>query len=146
MKIFIPALISAFLLSQTDFKEQKITKHTSIIRLDTPKIRDNSKIFDKVDTPATLEGGITRAIQNNIRYPNAAMRSGIEGTVVVSFIVDRDGSVPKDCVKVVTSAHPFLDNESVRAVRLSPKWTPAKNKGIVVRQRLQTPVMFKISR
>jgi len=72
-----------------------------------------------------------------------ARDEGIKGTVVVEFVVGKDGSISN--VKVLTGVHPDLDAESVRAVRLMPKWKPGKQMGKTVRCFYQIPIRFSIS-
>ena len=104
---------------------------------------------DVAQVKAGFPGGdkeYAKFLSNNLKYPNSALRNGIEGTVYVKFIVDKDGSIMKDCVKVVKSIDTQLDAEAVRVVKMSPKWTPATQNEREVRQRMRVPVKFKISK
>ena len=64
----------------------------------------------------------------------------------MKFIVDKNGSIMKDCVKVSKSIDPALDAEAIRVVKMSPNWSPALQNLRPVRQRLRVPVKFKIKR
>ena len=111
-------------------------------------IPENNNI-DIVQTSATFVGGdkaYTKFLSDNLTYPNSPLRNGIEGTVYVRFILDKDGSIMKDCVKVIKSVHPSLDAEAIRVVKMSPNWTPALQNERPTRQRLRVPVKFKINR
>jgi periplasmic protein TonB len=73
-------------------------------------------------------------------YPQAAIDNKIRGTVYLTFIVEKDGSVSN--VTVVKGVHPLLDNEAVKAISESPKWTPGLQRGQPVRVRFQIPLSF----
>jgi protein TonB len=81
-------------------------------------------------------------ISQNIRYPVAAQRNGVHGRVLVSFVVEKNGSVSD--VRVLRSADPSLDNEAVRVVRAMPRWSPGKQNGQPVRVKYTLPVTFKL--
>lgn len=79
---------------------------------------------------------------NNLEYPPTAVDNGSEGTVTVSFVVERDGSVTN--VKVMKGVDRFLDAEAIRVVSRSPKWTPGSNRGKPVRVQIILPVVFRL--
>ena len=79
----------------------------------------------------------------NIKYPEQAMKEGIQGRVTVRFIVEKDGSISD--VKPILSVHPLLNKEAVRVVESMPKWSPGKQNGKPVRVRFNVPVMFKLN-
>ena len=114
-----------------------------------PKQEVKDEILDVVQKKAGFPGGdkeYTKFLSSNLKYPNSALRNNIEGTVYVRFIVDKDGSIIKDCVKVAKSVDPALDAEAVRVVRMSPNWTPALQNERPTKQRIRVPVKFKISK
>ena len=82
-------------------------------------------------------------IMENMKYPEQAMKEGIQGRVAVRFIVEKDGSISD--VKPILSVHPLLNKEAVRVVESMPKWTPGKQNGKPVRVRFNVPVMFKLN-
>lgn len=81
-------------------------------------------------------------LQSQIRYPAEALKRGIEGRVVLSFIVERDGSV--STIELLQSPDRILSEEARRAVAASPKWSPGRQKGHLVRVRYTLPVDFSI--
>ena len=93
-----------------------------------------------------FEGGDINAFRNyiakSIKYPESAAENGIQGKVIVSFIVEADGKVTN--VKVVRGIDPALDQEAVRVIESSPKWQPGKQRGKPVRVNLTFPVVFKL--
>ena len=79
-----------------------------------------------------------------LKYPEAAIRDGIQGKVMVDFIVDKDGKVTD--VQVARGVDPELDAEAVRVVSASPKWKPGWLKGNKVRTSLTIPVEFRLAK
>ena len=78
----------------------------------------------------------------NIKYPTSAIENGIEGRVIIQFIVNRDGSIIEP--KVVREVDPALDKEALRVVNMMPKWKPGKQDGEAVRVKYTIPVMFRL--
>ena len=78
----------------------------------------------------------------NIRYPQEAYNNSIQGRVVVTFIVEADGSITD--AKVIRSVAPQLDKEALRVVNAMPKWTPGLQNGKAVRTKYNLPVTFKL--
>ena len=71
-----------------------------------------------------------------------AEENGIQGRVVTTFVVERDGSISD--VKVIKSVDPSLDKEAVRVVKSMPKWNPGKQNGAAVRVKFTLPVTFRL--
>ena len=78
----------------------------------------------------------------HVTYPAAARDAGAEGTVMVEFVVEKDGSVSN--VKTVLSVYPVLDEEAMRVVRELPKWTPGEVNGNKVRVYYNIPIRFQL--
>ncbi|HXH19815.1 MAG TPA: TonB family protein [Chitinophagales bacterium] len=81
-------------------------------------------------------------MERTLVYPPVAKRLGIEGTVYVSFVVERDGSITD--VKVIWSVHNLLDNEAMRVMKLMPNWKPGMQNGKPVRVRYKLPINFTL--
>ena len=114
-----------------------------------PVEQPKDEILDVVQKKASFPGGekeYLKFLVANLKYPNSALRNGIEGTVYIRFIVDKDGSIIKDCVKVAKSVDPAVDAEAIRVVRMSPNWTPALQNERPTKQRIRVPVKFKIAK
>lgn len=79
-----------------------------------------------------------------LRYPPDAVENGIQGTVQVNFVIDKDGKVRE--VKVAKSVDPLLDEEAVRVVSASPKWRPGRLRGEKVSTSMTIPVEFRLAR
>lgn len=93
--------------------------------------------------PSFKGGGLEKFrdwVMRRTNYPQAAFEKRIKGTVVLTFIVEKDGSVSN--VTIVKSVDPLLDNEAIRAISESPKWTPGFQQGGPVRVRFLIPLNF----
>jgi len=103
------------------------------------------KVYDIVEYMPEYPGGVTELmnyLSKNTHYPAATKRDGIQGRVVVSFIVEPDGSISN--VKLVRSVDANLDREALRVVSEMPKWTPGKQGGNTVRVRYSLPITFRL--
>ncbi|MBO4607484.1 MAG: energy transducer TonB [Prevotella sp.] len=103
------------------------------------------KIFDVVEQQPQFPGGqsaLLSWLSQNIHYPPVAEENGIQGRVVVSFVVEPDGSISN--VQVVRGVDPSLDKEAVRVTKAMPKWQPGKQNGQAVRVKYNLPVTFKL--
>lgn len=112
----------------------------------TAQTKKNDMVFDVVEVMPQFPGGqiaMLKYIMENMKYPEQAMKEGIQGRVAVRFIVEKDGSISD--VKPILSVHPLLNKEAVRVVKSMPKWTPGKQNGKPVRVRFNLPVMFKLN-
>ena len=107
---------------------------------------DENKVFTTVEQKATYPGGeaaLMQWVNSNIQYPAMAIEEGAQGRVVVSFVVEKDGSITD--VQVARGRHPELDKEAVRVVKKIPKkFVPAKQNGKNVRYKFNLPVQFKL--
>ena len=87
---------------------------------------------------------ISQWVYKYLKYPESAVRDGVQGTVHVEMVIEKDGKVSE--VKVVRSVSEELDAEAIRVVSASPKWTPGKVDGNKVRSSLTIPVEFRLER
>jgi TonB family protein len=102
-------------------------------------------VFETVEQVPEYTGGqdaLINFLVKNVEYPKVAIESGIQGTVYVSFVVEKDGSVTDVKVKRGVSAE--LDAEAVRVISLMPNWNPGMNGGKTVRVRFVLPVAFRL--
>ncbi len=88
-------------------------------------------------------GELMKFLSRNIKYPKEAQDKGIQGRVVLQFVVNKDGSICDS--KVVKAVDPQLDAEALRVINAMPNWTPGKQKGEPVRTRFTLPVSFRLS-
>ncbi|MBO6030070.1 MAG: M56 family metallopeptidase, partial [Prevotella sp.] len=102
-------------------------------------------VFDEVDEMPQFPGGMAGMMQylsSNLRYPQDAREAGTQGRVIVSFIVEKDGSISN--AKVAKPTYSSLDEEALRVVSAMPKWTPGKQNGEAVRVKYSVPVSFRL--
>ena len=102
-------------------------------------------VFDKVDEMPNFPDGMAGLMQylsTNVRYPKDAKESGTQGSVIVSFIVEKDGSISN--AKVTKPTYSSLDEEALRVVSAMPKWVPGKQNGEAVRVKYAVPVSFRL--
>ena len=104
-----------------------------------------NKVYDVVEEMPQFPGGPSALfdyLSRNVKYPVAAEENGVQGRVITTFVVERDGSIVD--VKVVKSVDPSLDNEARRVVRSMPRWIPGKQNGSPVRVQYTVPVTFRL--
>lgn len=105
---------------------------------------DSSRIFVDYEENARFPGGnkaCMKWIQEHIRYPEGNCVNIPQGRVLVTFIVEKDGSI--DSISVTRSPDPLLSKEAIRVVSEMPKWIPARYYGKVIRSRYYLPVIFR---
>ena len=103
------------------------------------------EIFVVVEQQPEFPGGTTALMKflgDNIRYPVIAQENGIQGRVIMNFVVERDGSISD--VQVVRGQDPSLDREAERVIKTMPKWKPGQQRGKPVRVRFTLPVVFRL--
>jgi TonB family protein len=123
--------------SQSDYSsnETAMNEETSI--------SDGNSIDDVKEVMPEFPGGpqaLMDYLKSNVIFPKVAEDDGIQGRVVVSYVVDIDGSITD--VQVVQSVHPALDKEAMRVVRNMPKWIPGKHDGKAVQVKYSLPINF----
>lgn len=111
------------------------------------KGQNESEIFngDDVDQQPSFPGGtnaLNTFIASNLKYSVVAQENGIQGRVIVKFIVEKDGSISN--VEVDRSVDPGLDNEAMRVVKAMPKWIPGQINGKAVKVECSHPFVFRL--
>ena len=107
--------------------------------------KDDGRVFDVVEDQPRYPGGtnaLMAYLRDNIKYPAEAAKAGIQGKVIVQFVVGKDGTV-RD-VKPIRNISPELDAEAVRVVAAMPKWVPGYQRGEAVNVRYTLPVNFRM--
>ena len=110
-----------------------------------PKPEVATKVFDVVEEMPSFPGGnaaLMSYLNGNTKYPVVAQENGVQGRVIISFVVERDGSISD--VRVARSVDPSLDREAQRVVKSMPRWTPGKQNGQTVRVKYTVPVVFRL--
>ncbi len=111
-----------------------------------PEEEKPDQIFDVVETQPNPPGGMSgwnKYLSDNLKYPTQARRMGVEGTVIIVFVINTDGSIQD--VEVLRGIGGGCDEEAIKIVRRAPKWSPGMQKGNAVRTRMRLPIRFKLS-
>ena len=106
---------------------------------------EEQQIFQVVEEMPEFPGGMSECMKflgKNIKYPTISQENGVQGRVIVQFVVNQDGSIV-DAV-VARGVDPYLDKEALRVVGMMPKWKPGKQRGKAVRVKYTLPVMFRL--
>lgn len=106
---------------------------------------EEQQIFQVVEEMPEFPGGMAECLKflaKNIKYPTIAQENGVQGRVIVQFVVNRDGSIVDPVV--MRSVDPYLDKEALRVIQMMPKWKPGKQRGKAVRVKYTVPVTFKL--
>ena len=126
---------------QAEFVE--ITEDVPIVVEEPEK---EEEIFQVVENQPEFPGGMAelmKYLQKNIKYPTVCQEQGIQGRVIVQFVVNSDGSIVDP--QVVKPVNPYLDKEALRVVSSMPNWKPGEQRGKKVRVRFTLPVTFRLS-
>lgn len=106
---------------------------------------NEEEVYDSAGEMPKFPGGpsaMYEYLSKNIQYPETAKMKGIHGRVIVTIIIEKDGSVSN--AKVAKSVEPSLDEEALRVVTAMPKWVPGKQNGVPVRVKYTVPVTFRL--
>ena len=110
-------------------------------------IPEDTTIYNNVvEVMPSYPGDMTECymfIARQMHYPEEAEEKGIEGRVLIRFVVEKDGRLTN--FEVIESPDPLLSNEALRVLKQMPKWIPAKNKGKDVRCRYSMPILFRLN-
>lgn len=112
-----------------------------------PKPEEQGEIFQVVEEMPEYPGGMSELmayINKNIRYPKEAQARGVQGRVVVQFVVNKDGSICNE--RVVRSVDSQLDAEAIRIIRSMPNWKPGKQRGEPVRVNFTIPITYRLAK
>ena len=136
--------IGVYNVEGNDEAEGEVLKAKEVVVDEKPK-EEETKVFDVVEQMPQFPGGpqaLFEYLSKNIKYPVVAEENGIQGRVIVTFVVERDGSITD--VKVAKSVDPSLDKEAMRVVKSMPNWIPGKQNGSAVRVKYTVPVTFRL--
>ena len=137
--------IGAFNVQGNDEVGGEVLKAKEEIAQPEPPKEEENKVFDVVEEQPSFPGGqgaLMSWLSENIKYPVIAAENGVQGRVIVQFVVSKTGSISD--VKVVRGVDPSLDREAVRVVSAMPKWTPGRQNGTTVNVRYTLPVTFRL--
>lgn len=136
--------IGSFDVKGNDEEGGEVLKAQQVAIDEAPK-EEETKVFDVVEQMPSFPGGdaeLMKFLNTHIKYPVVAEENGIQGRVIATFVVERDGSITD--VKVIKSVDPSLDKEAIRVLKSMPKWIPGKQNGSTVRVKYTVPVTFRL--
>lgn len=128
---------------EIDLEEINIDMQYKVEEIEISQNDSVNHTFYVFDENASFPGGdeaCKKWLASNVVYPEYCKTKGIEGRVIVSFVVDKDGSI--DDIKTIQSPHELLSAEAIRVISSMPKWIPAKLNGKTIRSRFNLPIMF----
>jgi protein TonB len=124
-------------------KAQSASSHIDTLRkIDSANRYDRT--FTKVEIESEFPGGAKAwlaFLNSHLTYPNKAVRKRIEGTVILQFIVDKEGNISD---AVALTGDPILAEAALKALAQSPKWNPAMQDGRLVKSYKKQPVVFRL--
>ncbi|MFA7082779.1 MAG: energy transducer TonB [Bacteroidales bacterium] len=115
------------------------------IKVEEEEVQEEKTIFTVVEQEATFPGGnekLNEYLAKSIKYPQQAKETGTRGKVMLTFVIERDGSITD--IKVLRDIGSGCGEEARRVVKEMPKWQPAKQRGKAVRQQFVLPVSFNL--
>jgi protein TonB len=110
------------------------------------EVYGDEEIFAVVEEMPSFPGGdaaLMSYITKNIKYPSIATENGIQGRVICTFVINRDGKVTN--AEVIRSVDPSLDKEALRVINNMPAWKPGKQRGKPVRVKYTLPIVFRLN-
>lgn len=151
-KLIYSSLFAMLLLASCQNETKKEVTNsldTNITATISKSLDDEQKVYNvtSIDTPATYPGGISefyKFVGNNLKFPAAAVESNVQGSVLTSFIIERDGTLSD--IKVEKKLGLGTDEEAIRVLKLSKKWNPAKLDGKPVRVKYSMPIKFSLAK
>lgn len=133
------------LMISADASMEAVEMYVPVPIVEEDEAEPDNAVFMVVETMPEFPGGQTAMmefIENNMKYPVVAQENGIQGKVVLSFTVDKDGSITD--IEVVRSVDPALDAEAIRIIKSMPKWQPGMQRDKAVRVKYTVPVNFRL--
>ena len=132
--------------SQTEDAKEEVVAPVSPEAKEAPADSTaKEEVFMVAEQMPEFPGGmkeLLKFLQDNLKYPENAMKNNVQGRVIVQFVVEKDGTLTE--FKVARSVDPDLDAEALRVLQTMPKWKPGMQRGEVVRVKFTVPVSFKL--
>lgn len=133
---------------EIDVEADEQTEIQEYVPIDIPEEEEveEAPIFTVVESMPSYPGGDEariRYLQENLKYPQMARESGIQGRVFVTFVVEKDGSITD--VKILRGIGGGCDEEAIRVIQNMPRWNSGKQRGKPVRVQFNMPILFKLN-
>ena len=131
--------------TEIDFAEFDMNQAIEVAPVQTEEVFEE-EIFIIVEEKASFMGGdegtFRNWVQQNVKFPQIALENGIQGRVVLSFVIEKDGRLTN--IQVLQTPDRSLSEEAIRVLNKSPKWSPGKQRNQVVRVKYTLPVDFRV--
>ena len=131
--------------TEIDFAEFDVNQAIEVAPVQTEEVFEE-EIFIVVEEKASFMGGdegtFRNWVQQNVKFPQIALENGIQGRVVLSFVIEKDGRLTN--IQVLQTPDRSLSEEAIRVLNKSPKWSPGKQRNQVVRVKYTLPVDFRV--
>lgn len=132
--------------SQTEDAKEEVVAPVSPEAKEAPADSTaKEEVFMVAEQMPEFPGGmkeLLKFLQDNLKYPENAMKNNVQGRVIVQFVVEKNGTLTE--FKVARSVDPDLDAEALRVLQTMPKWKPGMQRGKIVRVKFTVPVSFKL--
>lgn len=132
--------------SQTEDAKEEVVAPVSPEAKEAPADSTaKEEVFMVAEQMPEFPGGMKemlKFLQENVKYPENAMKNNVQGRVIVQFVIEKDGTPTE--FKVARSVDPDLDAEALRVLQTMPKWKPGMQRGKIVRVKFTVPVSFKL--
>ena len=142
--MIIMSLMTVFCLATADAQKTVVSKpqQKNITQEKVQNIDEPFAVVEQMPQYAGGQAALMEYMKNSLKYPKDAAAQKVEGRILVSFIVEKDGSLSD--VKATKAIFPSLDAEAVRVVKEMPRWTPGRQRGVVVRVKYVLPITFRL--
>lgn len=133
------------ILMEKDGSAEEKKPEVKFVPVQVEQGKASQEAYQVVEEMPEYPGGMGECLKflnENVKYPVEAQKAGVQGKVIVQFVVEADGSITNPVV--VRSIDPHLDGEAIRAVSLMPRWKPGKQKGQPVPVKYTVPVAFRL--
>jgi len=146
MLLWFAATAQSDSLKVTDLEDVNSARYISLAKQEKlPRFYSlRCESYDEKDREACAKEVLLQTLYSEVKYPKKARKMGEHGTVIVRFVVKKDGSIAD--LRVVRSVSPLLDEEALRAVATLDKWVPGEQKGETVDVNYSLPLKFAFSK
>ena len=138
--------VEDIIINTEDIADMGVEVMDYVAEVEEEEIIEEALPYKSVEVEPSFQGGtandFSKWVQQRLVYPEIALENGISGTVILYFEVDKDGNLIN--VKVLRGVDKSLDDEAVRVVKSSPKWSPGRQQDIAVKCQYQFPVTFQL--
>jgi TonB family protein len=145
--LFLLTTVSTYALAQSETNDSTFMSpgQQEEVVIEDPTLDPVVELFALEQQPEFPLGtaALYRFLGQNIKYPEIAQHNNIEGNVVLSFIIEKDGSISN--IKAIREIGGGCTEEAIRVVKMMPIWKPGMHNGQLVRVRYTLPILFKLS-